>query len=57
MGIGIPMLAIAYISKLSAKVSKIAKYGLALRKSAGIVLILVGVGMLFGIDKHIIMSS
>lgn len=53
MGIGIPMLAIAYISKLSAKISRIAKYGIALRKIAGAVLILVGIAILFGIDKDI----
>ncbi|WP_135606381.1 cytochrome c biogenesis CcdA family protein [Methanococcoides sp. NM1] len=48
MGLGIPMLVIAYSANVSSSVlSSIAKYDLYLKKGAGVVLILVGLWMLY----------
>lgn len=48
MGLGIPMLVIAYSANISSSaLSSIAKYDQYLKKSAGVVLILVGLWMLY----------
>ncbi|WP_440952616.1 cytochrome c biogenesis CcdA family protein [Methanococcoides sp. FTZ1] len=48
LGLGIPMLIIAYSANISSSVlSKIARYDMYLKKGAGIILLLVGVWMLY----------
>ena len=52
LGLGIPMLAIAYGGKyVSGKVEWTQRNSMRIRRIAGWVLILTGVGMIFGVDK------
>lgn len=52
LGLGIPMIAIAYSGKLtSKKIATFAEHGELLKKFAGLVLILAGLSMFFGIDR------
>ncbi len=54
LGVSIPMLIIAYSGKsISGRVSWFVKRGALLKKLSGLVLILVGLMMLFGIDKYL----
>lgn len=54
LGVSIPMLIIAYSGKgVSSRISWFVKRGNFLKKLSGLVLILVGLMMLFGIDKYI----
>lgn len=54
IGVGIPMLIIAYSGKgVSKKVEWFVKRGVFLKKLSGLVLIMVGLMMLFGIDKYL----
>ncbi|MCX9012332.1 MAG: cytochrome c biogenesis CcdA family protein [Candidatus Methanoperedens sp.] len=54
LGVSIPMLIIAYSGKgISGHISWFVKRGQFLKKLSGLVLILVGLMMLFGIDKYI----
>ena len=54
LGVGIPMLIIAYSGKgVSGRISWFAKRGTFFKKLSGLVLILVGLMMLFEIDKYL----
>lgn len=54
LGVSVPMLIIAYSGKsISSKVSWFVKRGHFFKKLSGLVLILVGLMMLFGIDKYL----
>jgi cytochrome c-type biogenesis protein len=54
LGIGLPMLIIAYTGKLtSERIKTLAKYGEDIRRAAGVVLILVGISMLLGLDRQV----
>ncbi|SNQ59993.1 cytochrome c biogenesis CcdA family protein [Candidatus Methanoperedens nitratireducens] len=54
LGVSIPMLIIAYSGKsISGHVSWFVKKGAFLKKLSGLVLILVGLMMIFGIDKYL----
>jgi len=54
IGLGLPMLAIAYGGKYTAgKVEWISRNSVLIRKIAGWVLILAGAAMLFGIDRYV----
>ncbi len=54
LGVGIPMLIIAYSGKsVSGRVKWFVKRGHFFKKLSGLVLILVGLMMLFGIDKYL----
>ncbi|NJD77958.1 MAG: cytochrome c biogenesis protein CcdA [Candidatus Methanoperedens sp.] len=54
LGVGIPMLIIAYSGKgISGRVKWFVKRGNFFKKLSGLVLILVGLMMLFGIDKYL----
>ncbi len=54
LGVSLPMLAIAYSGKsISGRVSWFVKRGHFIKKLSGLILILLGLMMLFGIDKYI----
>jgi cytochrome c biogenesis protein CcdA len=54
IGLGIPMLAVAYGSKrYGARLEWVRRNSLRMRKFAGWVIILTGVGILFGVDRYI----
>jgi cytochrome c biogenesis protein CcdA len=54
VGIGIPMLIVAYTGKFtSTRMKKVAKYSDTIKTIAGIILILVGISILLGWDKKI----
>lgn len=54
LGVGIPMLTIAYSGKrISGRVTWFVKRGHFFKKLSGLVLILVGLMMLFGIDRYL----
>jgi cytochrome c-type biogenesis protein len=54
VGVGIPMLAIAYSGKtISGRTSRLVRYAPLFKKISGAVLIAVGIMILFGVDKFI----
>jgi cytochrome c biogenesis protein CcdA len=54
IGLGIPMLAVAYGSKrYGARLEWVRRNSLRMRRLAGWVIILTGVGILFGVDRYI----
>jgi len=54
LGLGIPMLAVAYGSKrYSTKLQWLSKNSAALRRFAGWVIILTGIGILLGVDRYL----
>jgi len=54
MGLGLPMLAVAYAGKYaSARLGAVSEKSHAIKKAAGVVLVLAGLAMLMGLDRTI----
>ncbi len=54
IGIGIPMLAVAYLGKYAtSRMEGISKYNKSIKKVAGIIIIIAGIAFYFGIDRQI----
>ncbi len=54
MGLGVPMLAVAYGSKrYGARLEWVRRNSVRMRKIAGVLIILTGVGILFGADRYL----
>jgi len=54
LGMGIPMLAVAYLGKYaSSRMEGISQHNKTIRKVAGVAIILMGIALLFGMDKKL----
>ncbi len=54
LGIGIPMLAVAYLGKYAtSKMEGVSRYNKSIKKVAGIIIIILGIGLLFGLDRQL----
>lgn len=54
LGMGVPMLAIAYSGKYAlSRMESVSQHNLAIRRTAGVIIILMGIALLFGIDRKL----